>query len=221
VPEGPGHGRRWIAPAAIERVVARARRVLRDYFERERLADGMPKAEAVRRILRGRAADLAATYLAWLEAQKVLVLAGDRVTLPGRSAQLSGDESRLATAVMERFERAGLEPPSPGEVRQELEAKPQILEGVLRHLVTRGRLLRLPGGLMIAATAVEQLRQDLQATGWERFSVPQFKDRFGLTRKWAIPLLEHLDAAGITRRLGDDRMVVRTPPAAPAAQGRV
>ncbi len=39
----------------------------------------------------------------------------------------------------------------------------------------------------------------------------EFKERFGLTRKWAIPLLEHLDAIGATRRLGDDRQVVREP----------
>ena len=36
-----------------------------------------------------------------------------------------------------------------------------------------------------------------------------FKDRFGLTRKWAIPLLEHLDSTGATRRMGDERMVIR------------
>jgi selenocysteine-specific elongation factor len=211
VPEAPGHGRRWIAPAAVERVIERARRVLKEYFDRDRLADGMPKAEAVRRILRGRAAELAPIYLAWLAARKVLAVEGDRVVLPGRSAQLSGEESRLAAAVMERFERAGLAPPSPGEVRQELSAKPQILDGVMRHLVTRGRLVRLPGGLMIAAAALEALRRELLATSWERFSVAQFKDRFGLTRKWAIPLLEHLDASGVTRRAGDDRLVARTP----------
>jgi selenocysteine-specific elongation factor len=210
VAEAPGHGRRWIAPAAVERVSERARRVVKDYFERDRLADGMPKAEAVRRILRGRAAELAPVYLGWLEAQKILAVAGDRVTLPGRSAQLSGEESQLAAAVMERFERAGLAPPAPGEVRQELGAKPQILEGVLRHLVSRGRLVRLPGGLIIAGAALEQLRRQLLDTSWDRFSVPQFKDRFGLTRKWAIPLLEHLDAAGVTRRAGDDRLLVRT-----------
>src|SRR5579864_2574835 len=211
VPEAPGHGRRWIAPAAVERVIERARRVLKEYFDRDRLADGMPKAEAVRRILRGRAAELAPIYLAWLAARKVLAVEGDRVVLPGRSAQLSGEESQLAAAVMERFERAGLAPPSPGEVRQELSAKPQILDGVMRHLVTRGRLARLPGGLIIAAAALETLRRDLLATSWERFSVAQFKDRFGLTRKWAIPLLEHLDATGVTRRAGDDRLLARTP----------
>jgi selenocysteine-specific elongation factor len=211
VPEAPGHGRRWIAPAAVERVMARGRRVLKEFFDRDHLADGMPKAEAARRILRGGAVALQPTYFAWLEAQKVLAVQGDRVVLPGRSAQLSGEESQLAAAVMERFERAGLAPPSPGEVRQELGAKPQILEGVLRHLVTRRRLVRLPGGLMIAATAIADMRQKLLAASWERFSVPQFKDHFDLTRKWAIPLLEHLDAVGATRRMGDDRQVVRAP----------
>ena len=218
VPEAPGHGRRWIAPAAVERVIERARRVLKEYFDRDRLADGMPKAEAVRRILRGRAAELAPIYLAWLAARKVLAVEGDRVVLPGRSAQLNGEESQLAAAVMERFERAGLAPPSPGDVRQELAAKPQILDGVMRHLVTRGRLVRLPGGLMIATAALEALRRELLATSWERFSVAQFKDRFGLTRKWAIPLLEHLDASGVTRRAGDDRLVARAPAVQPPAE---
>jgi selenocysteine-specific elongation factor len=213
VAAGPGHGRRWITPAAVERVCQRAGRVLRDYFQKERLAEAMPKAEAARRILRGRAAELAAVYFAWLEAQKVLAVQGDQVTLPGRSAQLTGEESRLSAAVMERFEGAGLAPPSPAELQQALGAKPQILEGVVRHLVARGRLVRLPSGLVLAAAALAQMRRELLASSWDRFSVSDFKDRFGLTRKWAIPLLEHLDSTGATRRLGDDRIVVRTMPA--------
>jgi selenocysteine-specific elongation factor len=209
VAEGPGHARRWISPAAVERVAHRARRVLADYFGRDRLADGMPKAEAVRRILRGRSTELAPTYLAWLEAQKVLVVAGDQVNLPGRRSELTAEESRLSAAVIARFEGAGLEPPSPAEVSAELGAKPQILDGVVRHLTARGRLVRLPNGLLLAASALAELRRELLAEPWERFSVTAFKDRFGLTRKWAIPLLEHLDSTGTTRRLGDERLVVR------------
>jgi selenocysteine-specific elongation factor len=210
VPEGPGRARRWIAPAAVQRVTERGRRILKEHFQKDRLAESMPKAEAVRRILRGRAAELADVYLGWLEAQKVLAVQGDQVTLPGRSAQLTGEESKLSAAVVERFERAGLAPPSPGEVAQELGAKPQILEGVIRHLIARGQLAKLPNGLILASSALTGLRRDLFATSWERFSVSDFKDRFGLTRKWAIPLLEHLDSTGATRRMGDDRMVVRT-----------
>jgi selenocysteine-specific elongation factor len=209
VPEGPGQARRWIAPAAVQRVTERARRVLKEYFQKDRLAEFIPKAEAVRRILRGRAADLAPVYLEWLQAQKVLAVSGDQVTLPGRSAQLTGEESKLSAAVLEHFDRGGLAPPSPGEVSQALSAKPQILEGVIRHLVARGQLVKLPSGLILAASAVTALKRDLLATPWDRFSVADFKDRFGLTRKWAIPLLEHLDSTGATRRMGDERKVVR------------
>jgi selenocysteine-specific elongation factor len=206
---GGGQPTRWIAPAAVQRVTERARRVLKEYFQKDRLAESMPRAEAVRRILRGRAADLAPVYLGWLEAQKVLTIQGDQVTLPGRSAQLTGEESRLSAAVLEHFDKAGLTPPAPSELQQALSAKPQILDGVVRHLVARGELLRLPSGLVLAASAVARLRSDLLSTSWERFSVADFKDRYGLSRKWAIPLLEHLDSTGATRRLGDDRMVVR------------
>jgi selenocysteine-specific elongation factor len=209
VPEEHGRARRWIAPAAVQRVTERARRVLKEHFQKDRLAESISKAEAVRRILRGRGAELADVYLGWLSAQKVLTVQGDQVTLPGRSAQLTTEESKLSVAVLARYEKAGLAAPSPGEVALALGAKPQILEGVVRHLVTRGQMVKLPSGLLLAASALNGLRNDLLATSWDRFSVSDFKDRFGLTRKWAIPLLEHLDSTGATRRMGDDRMIVR------------
>ncbi len=48
----------------------------------------------------------------------------------------------------------------------------------------------------------------MTAADWADFTVPQFKDHFGLSRKWAIPLLEHLDSVGATRRVGDKRQIV-------------
>jgi selenocysteine-specific elongation factor len=211
VPEGVGHSRRFVTPAAFKRLTERARRVLKEYFQKDRMALGMPKAEAVRRILRGRAADLADVYLAWLTAQKVLAVRGDQVFLPGRGSELTPEESRLAAAVLDRFQKAGLTPPGPTDLQVDLQTKPQILDGVVRHLVARGQLVRLPAGLVLAAAAVTDLRQALLATAWERFSVADFKDRFGLSRKWAIPLLEHLDSTGATKRVGDERLVVRSP----------
>ena len=208
VPEGAGHGPRWIVPAAFRRVVERAGQVLEEAFRRDRLARGVPKAEAVRRILPGRAAELADVYLGWLAAAGTIAVDGDLVGLPGREAELTGEESALARAAADRFAAGGLTPPSPAAVAAELGAKPQILDGVLRYLVERGRLVRLPGGLILAASALERLRGELAEAGWDRFSVADFKDRFGLSRKWAIPLLEHLDSTGVTRRVGDERQVV-------------
>ncbi len=200
----------WLVPAAYQRVTERAKRVLDAYFQKDRLARGMPKAEAVQRILPGRAAELSSVYLQWLQAQKVLSLDGDLVTKPGRQAQLTGEESQLARQVTEAFETAGLAPPSPPELGRTLGAKPQILDGVLRYLTERGKLVRLPGGLILARAAVDATARTLRAdASLDRFKVPQFKDHFGLSRKWAIPLLEFLDSEGVTRRLGDERMVVR------------
>jgi len=207
--QAPGGELRWLAPAVVQRVTARAKRVLKEYFQRERLAEGMPRAEAVRRILRGRGNELADRYLEWLQAQKVLALAGDRVTLPGRRAELSGDESRLAGQVLAVYEGAGLTPPSPGELATRLGAKQQIFDGVVRYLLQQGRLIRLPGGLLLSRDALDKLVAALRGSGWERFSVPQFKERFDLSRKWAIPLLEHLDSIAVTRRVGDDRQLIR------------
>ena len=80
---------------------------------------------------------------------------------------------------------------------------------MLRYLYQRKRVARVGQGLFIAQSQLDRLADELAKTGWTQFSVPDFKDRFGLTRKWAIPLLEHLDQVGRTRRKGDLREVVR------------
>ena len=208
LPAAHGHEPRWLDPAAWERIARRARDELTRYFRRQRLARGMPKAEAVRRILPGPAVQLAATYLARLADEKILVLDGERVNLPGRSAELTGHESDLSGRIQQAFEQEGLTPPSPAELGRRLGAKPQILDGVIRYLVERGRLVRLPGELIVAAAAIERVKDDLRGSGLERFKVPEFKQRYGISRKWAIPLLEHLDSVGVTRRLGDERQIV-------------
>ena len=204
-----GRGRRWIAPAVSQRVIERGRQVLAEFFRGDRLARGMPKAQFLGQVLSRRAADLADVYLGWLQAAKVLVLDQGLVNLPGREVELSGEESKLSRAVLAAVEAGALTPPSPGELAATLGAKPQILEGVQRYLIGRRKLVRLPSGMILAASAIDDLKRRLAATGWADFTVPQFKDRFGLSRKWAIPLLEHLDSVGATRRLGDRRQIVK------------
>ena len=205
-----GRGPRWIAPAACERVLTRARRALAAYFKDNRLARGMPKAELVERTLPRRARDLADVYLTWMEASKVLVRDGDVVNPPGRTAQLTGEESQLSKDLLAAVESEGLNAPSPPEMARRLGVKPQILEGVMRYLLERGQLARLPSGLIVAKKAIEDVQDTLRDGGeaWHEFTVAQFKDRFGLSRKWAIPLLEYLDSSGFTRRVGDKRQIV-------------
>ncbi|MCZ6507642.1 MAG: selenocysteine-specific translation elongation factor [Acidobacteria bacterium] len=209
VPAGQGHSERWLAARAFRRVEKRAKRVLEEYFATHRLKETMPRAEAMAAILPGRAAQIAPAHLRWLEQRKVLEIHGDKIGLPGRAADLTGGESKLATSILAAYEAAGLTPPAPAEVRDALGAKTQILDGVVKYLLEHKKLERLPGGLLIAASAIAKLRRELQASDEERFSVGDFKQRYGLTRKWAIPLLEHLDSIGVTRRVGNERQIVK------------
>ncbi len=209
VPAGQGHGERWVAPAAFRRVEGRAHSVLKRYFGAHRTRESMPRAEAVAAILPGRAADLAPVYLGWLEQRKVIETVGKKVRVPGRAADLTGRESEMARQILAAFEAAGLTPPPPSEVRATLGGKTQILDGVTQHLLEAGKLTRLPGGLLIATAAVDRLRQELKGGPQDDFGVGDFKQRFDLTRKWAIPLLEHLDSTGVTRRVGNVRQIVR------------
>lgn len=207
-----GAGGRYVAAAAVRRVTRRARRLVEAHFAADRLSRGMPKAELVRRLLGARAADLASAYLDWSSRggkDLSVVVEGELVTLPGRTSELTDAESKLTRDLVEGFERQGLTPGSPEELCRTLGAKPQVFDGVLRYLVDRGKLVRLPNGLLLAASALERFQADLLATGWDTFTVAEFKDRFGLTRKWAIPLLEHLDRQRLTRREGDRRRILR------------
>ena len=203
-----GSGQRWIAPTISERVIARAKTVLETFLDADRLARGMPKAAFLAQLLPARARNLADVYLQWLAAAQVAITDGGLVSKPGRAVDLTGEESRLSKALLAAMEQGGLTPPSPPELSRALGAKPQILEGVQRYLIDDGKLVHLPTGLIVSAAAINQLRQTLADAGWTTFSVPEFKNQVGVSRKWAIPLLEHLDSIGVTRRVGDQRQVV-------------
>ncbi len=207
-----GAGGRYVAAAAVRRVTRRARRLVEAHFAADRLSRGMPKAELVRRLLGPRAGDLAPAYLDWASRggkDEAIQVEGELVRLPGRASELTGAESKLARDIVEGFESQGLTPGSPEELCRGLGAKPQLFDGVLRYLVDRGKLVRLPNGLLLAAASLERFQADLLANGWDTFTVADFKDRFGLTRKWAIPLLEHLDRQRLTRREADRRRILR------------
>ncbi|MGV8041274.1 MAG: SelB C-terminal domain-containing protein [Thermoanaerobaculaceae bacterium] len=71
---------------------------------------------------------------------------------------------------------------------------------------------------MLHRRHLDDMAASIREWGVETFDVAVFKDRFGLTRKLAIPILEWLDSERVTRREGDRRRVVR-PRAGTASPG--
>ncbi|MGH9440989.1 MAG: SelB C-terminal domain-containing protein [Thermoanaerobaculia bacterium] len=150
---------------------------------------------------------LAEEALARLAARGTIVVSGEEIRLPGGGSLAAGDQ-KLAEKIALRFDEAELEPPSPGDLVQALGAKQKIVEGLIAFLARERRLAKLPGGFYISQKAVDNAVARLRASGRKSFSVPEFKEMFGLTRRIAIPLLEHLDEKKVTRRVGDRREVV-------------
>ena len=213
----PGQGRptRWIDPKHFAELEDRCAALLSEYLGERRKAAGMPRAEAVRRLMPKVSPELVRIYLDWLEKRRIVVQSAELLNLPGREASLTGEESALAEGIEAIYADAALKPPSPAEVATILGAKPQIVDGVVHYLVQQGRLARLGGGLVIATRALDEARRELLTSGLDDFTVAEFKDRFGLSRKWAIPILEYFDAQRITHRLGNTRKVARAPGGAP------
>jgi selenocysteine-specific elongation factor len=65
--------------------------------------------------------------------------------------------------------------------------------------------------MLFHAEALDQLKRELQtmkSEGETGVDIGTFKDRFGLSRKYAIPLLEYLDRERVTRRVGVSRVLL-------------
>jgi selenocysteine-specific elongation factor len=206
---GEGAGLRWLHVDHVAALRREAMEFLGAYFTQNRTAAAVPKSELLQRLL-PRDADpaLAAFALADLQREKIVVVEGDQADVPGRSKRLSGVEGDLARQIEARFLDGGLKPPSVSELIQTINQKNKVIEGVVGYLVKTGAILRIAETVLIHKDAVAAARVELAKHKGETIDVGWFKERFGLSRKIAIPLLEHFDKVGATKRSGDTRVVL-------------
>ena len=174
------------------------------------LLPGIPKQD-----LRGRAgnprAELFEAALDDLLKQRVLTVAGDLVQRAGREIALSPDEARAKDLIAQEFERAGLTVPSFAAVLEKLPVEPPRAQRILQILLREKVLIKVADDLVFHHSAVKRLRELLAKFSKERgnkLPVPAFKELTGVTRKYAIPLLEYLDREHVTRRVGDERVIL-------------
>jgi len=173
------------------------------------MAMNVPKGEFVQKLLPHNADASVINYvLQDLAKEKIAVVAGDALDIPGRSKSLGGSEGELARAIEKRFADAGLQPPPVSELINTMTHKPKMIEGVIGFLVKQGTLVRLAEGVYVHRTTIATARDAMSQKKGQRIDVGQFKEFFGLSRKIAIPLLEFFDREGVTRREGDVRQVL-------------
>jgi selenocysteine-specific elongation factor len=151
------------------------------------------------------------TALAELSAAKKIDVQGENVKPPGAAIRLDTDEASTKSQIETAFAEAGLTVPAVKEVLAKVPVDAKRADQIL-HLLLRDKiLLRISPELVFHRDALAHLKTRLASYKKEkgdRISVPAFKDLTGVTRKYAIPLLEFLDRERVTRRAGDERVIL-------------
>jgi selenocysteine-specific elongation factor len=193
-----------------EECAAAVRKVIEDFHKANPLLPGIPKQE-----LRGRAGnpggEMFQAVLDDLVKARAVIVSGDVVQRAGREIVLSAEEVRAKELIEREFEGAGLAVPSFATVLEKLPVERQRAQKILQILLREKTLIKIAEDLVFHRTAIARLREMLgkyRKERGQRLPIGAFKELTGVTRKYAIPLLEYLDREHVTRRAGDERVIL-------------
>jgi selenocysteine-specific elongation factor len=211
-------GEAFYAAEALARAASEVRRLAADYQRANPLAWGIGRAELQERLahrgtkqrfgelLEGLARLTQAGGAPALLAGEPIHVRADALRVGSSERQL-GDADRAALDRLEAILRdAGSTPPLPSEMQSQLGLGPRFPTFV-SLLEERGAVVRVGESLIYHRQALDALEARLRGhlATHDLMSMGDFKDLTGLTRKYAVPLLEYFDRRGLTARVGDNR----------------
>ena len=191
--------------AWFQAVRARLEKAVRDFHAAHPLQPGFPLHDLRNAELPGAPSFVADALLA---DSKEIAVEGEIARLRGRKVALREDEQQARQAIERAFETAGLAAPSSAEALAQSGVEAARARELMQILLREKKLVRINAELTLHHTAVTHLRELLASRRGTRFQVPAFKEWTGVSRKYAIPLLEFLDREHVTRREGDERVVL-------------
>ncbi len=203
----PGPDTLVMSRGGWSQVAAQLATVLDDYHRTYPLRAGMPRSELKSRLDQGRRTALTARafadILARAEAENLLRVTESVVCRTGHQVTFSPAQERRVQQTLTLFHRQPFSPPGIDEARSTLG------DDVLAALFEQGKLVKLNDDVALDAAAyqemVDTIRQIIQQEG--SVTVAQVRDRFDTSRKYALAILEYLDAQRVTRRVGDARVL--------------
>jgi selenocysteine-specific elongation factor len=206
----------YIGSAAFERLSRAAQEEVAAHHRREPLARGLPRETLRERHFAHTGPEVFRSVITHLEKAGALVSERELVRAAGHTLTLSPADAALRDRLEQVYVDAALEAPGFDEALARAGGKPGAREHgrkILQMLIDGGQLLRVHQDLFFHRQALDQLIKKLReygaSAGPERLiDVAAFKELAGVSRKYAIPLLEYLDRERITRRAGDKRMIL-------------
>jgi selenocysteine-specific elongation factor len=183
--------------------------LLDQHHRAQPMSEGVPRDDARERVFRrGHAAvfDRAVEALA----AAGTIAARDRLSLASHRHALSPADEHARDAIERVVRDGGLTPADPASLAARAGVPAATAEAMVRLLQRQKRLVKIEA-LLFHEDALAALKARVAAlkSGPEaRIDVATFKERFGVSRKFAIPLLEYLDRERVTRRVGDARVIL-------------
>jgi selenocysteine-specific elongation factor len=209
-------GGELLIPSIFDELKAKVVKDVKAHHQSEPLSRGLAKE-----ILRGRhfanaPPDLFSAVLGQLETESALAVEKDIVRRREHTRATTGADAELLNRLDSVYRQASLASPSIAEAltRAGIPASAQAHgRKLLQVLIDSGALVRVDGEMFFHREAVDELIAKLRIFAGKEpanraIDVPSFKELAGISRKYAIPLLEYLDRQRVTRREGDKRIVL-------------
>ncbi|MCK4741256.1 MAG: SelB C-terminal domain-containing protein, partial [Anaerolineales bacterium] len=180
----------------------RIRKILGDFHQANKLRIGMPIEEM--RSKMGMETKLATFLLEQAAKEGHVVIVPGQVYLKDHTVQLNDREKKSVDQLLMKFDSDPYAPPSKKEATQE------IGEDLVRFLLESGSLVQVSENVIFNLDAYEEMvdkvKSGLKESG--TITVAEVRDKFQTSRKYALALMEHLDAIGLTIREEDKRRLV-------------
>ncbi|HLK52057.1 MAG TPA: SelB C-terminal domain-containing protein, partial [Candidatus Angelobacter sp.] len=199
----------FISRAALDAVCREMLSALDAFHKQNALVAGMSKEE-----LRGRFSEVAPAAFDYVFAEALragqIEVVGELVRLAGRGVLMKDDEAESKKIIEAAFASAGLKVPALKDVLGGLKVDRGRAQQIVTLLLRDRILIKISDELVFHQNALANLRQRMMAEKIKspKLDVARFKDLTGVSRKYAIPLLEYLDREHVTRRVGDERVIL-------------
>ncbi len=183
---------------------------MKRFHQTQPLVHGISREELKARVFGDASALVFQNAIDHLVTQKKLAVAQDVIHEFGRQVTLKADEEQMRARISDRFLSLGLTVPPPDELFDSLKLERNTARKILQLLLKENVLVRINDEIVVHRGVIDKLIADVKQlkSKTPKLGVTEFKDLTGVTRKYAIPLLEYLDRQRITRRVGEDRLIL-------------
>ncbi|HET7873376.1 MAG TPA: SelB C-terminal domain-containing protein, partial [Terriglobales bacterium] len=201
-------GESYLATSAFQQARTQATAALDAFHKTNPLVAGISKEELRAKL--GLQPSIMEAVLGQLTRERRVEVTGELVRLAGRGVELKDEEAKAKEQIEKAFASAGLKVPLMKEVLASLPIDKARAQKLVTLLLRDRVLVKLADELVFHQSALQELRQILAKYKAQapKIDVGKFKDLTGVSRKYAIPLLEYLDRERVTRRLGDERIIL-------------